>query len=202
MASAVPARLAGTGASGAAVLEERDDALDRNLHGFQRAARAVLESPGVDAAFADHQPVGNAEQLGIGELDAGPGVAVVEHGFEARRRERAVQGIGRVPHPRGEPGVQESHVDGGAEEEAPELDPVAALEVRVGRGAPEGFADPTSLFIAGSNLTATKARLLLMACLMKFGSLPAARDPDCPTAKERSAIEAAVEVYQRIFDTH
>jgi L-asparaginase len=74
--------------------------------------------------------------------------------------------------------------------------------VRVGRGAPEGFADPTALFIAGSNLTAIKARLLLMACLMKLGSLPAARDPDKPTAREREAIEAAVQAYQRVFDTH
>jgi hypothetical protein len=74
--------------------------------------------------------------------------------------------------------------------------------VRVGRGAPEGFADGTSVFISGSNLTATKARLLLMACLMKFGSLPAARDPGSPTREERAAIETAVEVYQRVFDTH
>jgi L-asparaginase len=74
--------------------------------------------------------------------------------------------------------------------------------VRVGRGAPEAFADGTSVFISGSNLTATKARLLLMACLMKFGSLPAARDPGSPTREERAAIETAVEVYQRVFDTH
>jgi L-asparaginase len=74
--------------------------------------------------------------------------------------------------------------------------------VRVGRGAPEGFADGTPIFISGSNLTATKARLLLMACLMKFGSLPPARDPDKPTASERAAIETAVQVYQRVFDTH
>jgi L-asparaginase len=33
-------------------------------------------------------------------------------------------------------------------------------------------------FIGGSNLTATKARLLLMACLMKFGALPPAANPD------------------------
>ena len=30
--------------------------------------------------------------------------------------------------------------------------------VRVGRGSPEGFANPDDHFIAGSNLTATKAR--------------------------------------------
>ena len=43
-------------------------------------------------------------------------------------------------------------------------------------------------FIGGSNLTATKARLLLMACLMKFGSLPPAADPDHPTSAEAAAI--------------
>jgi L-asparaginase len=74
--------------------------------------------------------------------------------------------------------------------------------VRVGRGAPEGFAERTPYFIAGSNLTATKARLLLMACLMKFGSLPVARDPDHPTASERAALDEALAAYQRIFDTH
>jgi hypothetical protein len=74
--------------------------------------------------------------------------------------------------------------------------------VRVGRGAPEGFADGTPIFISGSNLSATKARLLLMASLMKFGSLPPARDPDNPTARELAAIEAAVQRYQHVFDTH
>jgi L-asparaginase len=74
--------------------------------------------------------------------------------------------------------------------------------VRVGRGAPEGFADPTALIIAGSNLSSTKARLLLMACLMKFGSLPAAADPDKPTAAELKALEKATAAYQGVFDTH
>ena len=73
---------------------------------------------------------------------------------------------------------------------------------RVGRGAPEGFADPHPLLIAGSNLTATKARLLLMACLMKFGSLPVAKDPRNPTQAEREATMAAVRAYQAVFDTH
>ncbi|HUK58764.1 MAG TPA: asparaginase domain-containing protein [Stellaceae bacterium] len=74
--------------------------------------------------------------------------------------------------------------------------------VGVGRGNTEGFADRHPIFIAGSNLTATKARLLLMACLMRLGALPPARDPARPTAAERSAIEAAVARYQAIFDTH
>jgi hypothetical protein len=74
--------------------------------------------------------------------------------------------------------------------------------VRVGRGNPEGFADPDVYFIAGSNLTSTKARLLLMACLLKFGSLPPAKNPDEPTPAELSAIRTAVAAYQKIFDTH
>jgi hypothetical protein len=74
--------------------------------------------------------------------------------------------------------------------------------VRVGRGNPEGFADPHEYFIAGSNLTATKARLLLMACLLKFGSLPPAENPDKPAAAELAATRAAVAAYQKIFDTH
>ena len=74
--------------------------------------------------------------------------------------------------------------------------------VQVGRGSPEGFADRTPLFISGSNLTATKARLLLMASLMRFGALPPAADPDNPTAAEKAAIEKAIAAYQEIFDTH
>jgi hypothetical protein len=44
------------------------------------------------------------------------------------------------------------------------------------------------LLIGGLNLTATKARLLLMACLMKFGSLPPAADPDQPTPAEAARV--------------
>jgi len=73
---------------------------------------------------------------------------------------------------------------------------------RVGRGNPEGFADPDAYFIAGSNLTATKARMLLMACLLKFGSLPPAKDPENPTSAELAATRKAVADYQAIFDTH
>ncbi len=74
--------------------------------------------------------------------------------------------------------------------------------VCVGRGNSEGFADRTPIFIAGSNLTATKARLLLMACLMRFGALPPAQNPERPSAAEKSAIEVAVARYQAVFDTH
>jgi L-asparaginase len=71
-----------------------------------------------------------------------------------------------------------------------------------GRGNTEGFAVPMSPFIAGSNLAVTKARILLMACLMKFGALPAAVDPSRPTPAETAAIADKVAAYQAIFDTH
>jgi L-asparaginase len=74
--------------------------------------------------------------------------------------------------------------------------------VRVGRGSPEGFANPHDYFIAGSNLTSTKARMLLMACLLKFGSLPPAKDPNNPTASELAATRKAVAAYQAVFSTH
>jgi L-asparaginase len=72
----------------------------------------------------------------------------------------------------------------------------------VGRGAPMGFADPTDFHIAATNLTANKARFLLMACLLKFGSLPAAKNPDNPTREELAAIRNAVAAYQAVFNTH
>jgi L-asparaginase len=76
--------------------------------------------------------------------------------------------------------------------------------VKVARGNAGGFVDPTRdpLGIAGSNLTATKARLLLMACLMKLGCLPPAADPTQPTPAETEATKAKLQEYQVIFDTH
>jgi len=68
--------------------------------------------------------------------------------------------------------------------------------VLVGRGNNEGFSRPHGVFIGGRNLTATKARLLLMACLMKFGQLPAGEK-----AGEK-ALREALERYQAVFDTH
>ena len=74
--------------------------------------------------------------------------------------------------------------------------------VKVGRGNNDGFTPARSPFIGGNNLTATKARLLLMAGLMKFGSLPPAADPDNPTPAEREATRVRVAEYQALFDTH
>lgn len=74
--------------------------------------------------------------------------------------------------------------------------------VSVGRGNNDGFTPGRDRFIGGSNLTATKARLLLMACLMRFGSLPPAADPERPTAAELAAIRAKLAEYQAVFFTH
>ena len=74
--------------------------------------------------------------------------------------------------------------------------------VRVGRGNNEGFTPGVDRFIGGRNLTSTKARILLMACLMRFGALPPAADPLGPTAAELAAIIAKLAQYQAVFDTH
>lgn len=74
--------------------------------------------------------------------------------------------------------------------------------VRVGRGNVEGFPLVMPPFISGSNLTATKARLLLMASIMKLGSLPPAADPFNPSPAEAATTREKVARYQEIFDTH
>src|SRR5262249_33622585 len=71
-----------------------------------------------------------------------------------------------------------------------------------GRGNAEGFVPPPTVpFIGGRNLTSTKARLLLMACLMKLGSLPAAADPDPPTTSEVEAAQKEVREDQDVVHT-
>ncbi|MEX0954834.1 MAG: asparaginase domain-containing protein [Rhizobiaceae bacterium] len=74
--------------------------------------------------------------------------------------------------------------------------------VNCGRGTTQGFAIKGGPFIAGSNLTSVKARILLMACLMKFGMLPAAKDPRDPTPAEIAAIQQKMALFQEVFDTH
>src|SRR6516164_7947092 len=58
-----------------------------------------------------------------------------------------------------------------------------------GRGNTEGFSASSGPFVGASNLSSTKARLLLMATLMKLGSLPLAKDPDHPTPDECAATD-------------
>jgi L-asparaginase len=77
--------------------------------------------------------------------------------------------------------------------------------VAVGRGG-GGFVTPfggnAPLFINGSNFTAPKARMLLMACLLKFGALPVPEDPDAPTEFELDQIRKALAEYAAMFATH
>jgi hypothetical protein len=62
--------------------------------------------------------------------------------------------------------------------------------------------NPPYHYISGTNMTANKARLLLMAAMMKLGALPPAVDPCNPTSDELAAIKAKLDQYQAIFDTH
>ena len=75
---------------------------------------------------------------------------------------------------------------------------------RVGRADPGGRVPSgwDDLTIAGSNLDCNKARLLLMAALLKLGRLPKARDPRNPTKAERNATVAKVAQFQEIFENH
>ncbi len=76
--------------------------------------------------------------------------------------------------------------------------------VKCGRGNTAGMAYKGDYgpFIGGNNLTSTKARMLLMAALLRLGALPPAADPFNPTEQEKQATLAAAAVYQEIFDTH
>lgn len=76
--------------------------------------------------------------------------------------------------------------------------------VRVGRSDPGGPVDPgrNELTIAGSNLDANKARLLLIAAMLKLGRLPKAKDPRNPDSIERAAVVSKIAKFQAIFDTH
>lgn len=76
--------------------------------------------------------------------------------------------------------------------------------VKVSRGDAHGLVtvNENNLFIEGTNHIATKARLLLTAALMKYGSLPAAADPEKPTPAEIAAIKEKLTLYQELFNTH
>ncbi len=76
--------------------------------------------------------------------------------------------------------------------------------VRVLRSDPEGkvSANPNDLTIEGSNLDANKARLLLMASMLKLGRLPKAKDARSPSSKEIEVVREKIEQFQRIFETH
>ena len=96
---------------------------------------------------------------------------------------------------------------GSVEPEADDALRIAALSgvpvVKCGRGNTAGFTPRQEPWaISANNLTATKARILLLAALLKFGALPVAADPSRPLPEELAAASAAVSNYQRVFDTH
>ncbi|NHE57022.1 asparaginase domain-containing protein [Cyclobacterium plantarum] len=76
--------------------------------------------------------------------------------------------------------------------------------LKAARGNADGFmnTDPDNLFIEGHNTTSTKGRVLLMACILRYGTYPPAKDPLNPTAKELEAIKAKIKLYQEVFHTH
>jgi L-asparaginase/Glu-tRNA(Gln) amidotransferase subunit D len=76
--------------------------------------------------------------------------------------------------------------------------------VRVGRADPGGMVPKRGWpqAVTGSNLDANKARMLLMACMLRLGRWPKARDPRHPTSAENDATIAAVVAFQELFDTH
>ena len=76
--------------------------------------------------------------------------------------------------------------------------------VRVGRADPGGRVpgDRDSLSIAGSNLDTNKARLLLMAAMLKLGRLPKAKDPRNPQPHERTAVLDKLAEFQQIIEAH
>lgn len=119
--------------------------------------------------------------------------ALVEHHLSAHPLAGVVV-EGLVPH---------GYVDG---------DAIAALEravgagmpvVCVGRGGHGGRARPFhDRFVAGDNLSAAKARMLLMAGLLRYGAIPPAPVEGADSDRWRTRARRAVERYQRLFDTH
>ena len=76
--------------------------------------------------------------------------------------------------------------------------------VHVGRGDVEGFVpdERLDLAVGGNNLTSTKARILLIAAILRLGALPPAVDPESPTSGELRAIRSKLDEYQSLFDEH
>lgn len=72
--------------------------------------------------------------------------------------------------------------------------PVAKLA----RGG-EVAADPEQLFLDGSGLTEREASDLLLRCLERHGTPPAAANPESPSAKELAAIRAHLQPFREAF---
>ena len=63
--------------------------------------------------------------------------------------------------------------------------------------------EPTQdTYITADNLSAIKARLLLILAIRTLGPLTPFADADSPTPQERERLLAEIGRYQEIFDTH
>lgn len=188
--------------------------LPTRRHGHGSALR-LKALPAAVAGFRG--PVATKNARGELEPEAIPHVEILAfpgwmtHGGNAGHAVAAQveAAVARIRHEAPLGGIVAEGVTGGhfEEAEASALDRAALMGlpvVKVGRDAPESFVPAAShrLWLGGGNLTAAKARVLLMACLLRFGTLPPAADPDAPTPAERAAIRARLAEFQAVFDTH
>jgi L-asparaginase/Glu-tRNA(Gln) amidotransferase subunit D len=131
-------------------------------------------------------------------------MARIERGLDEERR--AGEGSGAPPfHGFVFEGLSPYGFGSGSQREALAIAAFSGMPVvRVGRADPGGMvpAGRWPYGISGSNLDTNKARLLLMASMLKLGRWPKAEDPRRPTSAERGALFARVAEYQQIFDTH
>src|SRR6185312_5036378 len=79
--------------------KESDCIVDRKPGAFGVTSAAILQLAALQAALTHHQTVGNAQQLGVGELNAGAGVAIVVQDFDSGVRELGIQSVGNFAHP-------------------------------------------------------------------------------------------------------
>src|SRR6185503_10204419 len=97
-----------------ACFDEVDRLAARKLRALPVPPVAVLEAAGFQPALRDHQPVRNAEELRIGKLDAGPGIAVVIEHLDALGGELTIEAVGNFAYPGGLLQVErhEHHLEG------------------------------------------------------------------------------------------
>ncbi|GAA3652473.1 asparaginase domain-containing protein [Nocardioides ginsengisoli] len=177
------------------------DGVQGDLSGVRRTRVAVKDADGrlVGAAMprVSIVPFGHYAEEAIGpDAQAVPDAGVLGQVERALAR-GGLAGLvveGMVPYGSTDPGI----------DRALRIAVCAGIPVvRVGRGHPGGMVfrrDPWA--IAGDNLTANKARMLLTAALLRLGALPPARDPVAPTEAECAAIRARLNAFQDVFDTH
>src|SRR5579871_3902290 len=93
-ASATPGRARRLPSGGQACADEAECLATWELGARAVAAAAVLELAGLEPALGDDQAVGDAQQLRVGELDPGAGIAVVVQHLDPGGGEFGVQLVG------------------------------------------------------------------------------------------------------------